>query len=323
MRDTIPVLEDEQVRDLLASVDVIDTLRRMFAGLAAGRAAQPPQSLTLFPDDSGDVINYSGVNADQRVFGVKLSPYIVQSPRPVVTAWTLLMSMDSGRPLMLCDAKRLTTERTAATTALAVDLLAPAQAARLAVVGTGQVALAHLRHVLPLRNWSQVHVHARSLASLPATRVAEINAIAPAARLVSGLQDAVRDADVILLCTSAGTTVLDPGTLSRPALITSISTNAPRAHEIPPEALAGLQVYCDDRKGAPLSAGEMRIAAEAHGWSPDAILGDLPELVAGTASPPAPGAHIFFRSIGLGLEDIAIATEIHRVHQARQTGRSA
>ena len=37
-------------------------------------------------------------------------------PQPI-TAWTLLLSTRTGQPLLLADSARLTTERTAATTA--------------------------------------------------------------------------------------------------------------------------------------------------------------------------------------------------------------
>ena len=93
------------------------------------RAVQPPQTLTLFPDQAGDFITYLGALADAHVFGAKLSPYVVTGGkpdgRPIVTAWTALMSMRTGQPLMWCDAGLLTVERTAGTTALAVDCLAP------------------------------------------------------------------------------------------------------------------------------------------------------------------------------------------------------
>jgi L-arginine dehydrogenase len=49
-----------------------------------------------------------------------------------------------------------------------------------------------------------------------------------------------------------------------------------------------------------------------HGWSPDSVLGDLPELVSGIARKPSGQHHVFFRSIGLGLEDVAIANELFR-----------
>ncbi|MBO0019933.1 hypothetical protein JJD16_14795, partial [Listeria monocytogenes] len=76
----------------------------------------------------------------EQVYGVKTSPYIVREQGPLVTAWTLLMSMQTGQPLLLCAAARLTTARTAATTAVAVDALAPTEAGRLALIGSGPVA---------------------------------------------------------------------------------------------------------------------------------------------------------------------------------------
>ncbi|MNW22080.1 hypothetical protein D3C71_2233660 [compost metagenome] len=59
----------------------------------------------------------------------------------------------------------------------------------------------------------------------------------------------------------------------------------------------------------------MRLAREQHDWSPTSIRGDLPELVAGSAPLPAYDRHVFFRSIGLGLEDVAIASDLYRLHQ--------
>ena len=71
-----------------------------------------------------------------------------------------------------------------------------------------------------------------------------------------------------------------------------------------------MQCYCDDRDGTPRSAGEMLLAAEEHGWSPRELVGDLGDLVVGRIPAPSHDAHTFFRSIGLGLEDVAMAKAI-------------
>jgi len=122
------------------------------------------------------------------------------------------------------------------------------------------------------------------------------------------------DADVILLCTSSGTPVLDPNRLRKPALITSISTNVPRAHEIPPERLREMDVYCDLRETTPRTSGEMQIAAAEYGWAETSLAGDLPELVTKRVPPPGYRRPVFFRSVGLGIEDIAIANALRTVH---------
>lgn len=312
MPSTPQVINQTQARELLAQIDVPQVLHKLFRDLAAGQAVQPAQQLVEFPQGAGDFINYLGVLAEDGVYGLKTSPYIVREQGPLVTAWTLLMSMHTGQPLLLCDAAELTTARTAATTALAVDALAPLSARRLAIIGSGNVAQAHLHYVKDLRDWQSISLFSPSLGGASAETIAHFNSLDPRLTIAPKCDTAVDDADVILLCTSSAGPVLDPARLSKPALITSISTNAPRAHEVPPQSLNAMQVFCDYRQTTPGSAGEMLIATEQHGWDKRHIVGDLPELLSEHVQRPTYERHVFFRSIGLGLEDIALANALWR-----------
>ncbi|WP_025597135.1 ornithine cyclodeaminase family protein [Burkholderia sp. WSM2230] len=305
------IVNEETVRNALPQLDVRAALTQMFRALAKDTAVQPPQTLTLLPGGAGDFITYLGAMAHAQVFGAKLSPYIVTGSKPIITAWTALMSMQSGQPLMWCDAGLLTTERTAGTTALAVEQLAPPDARTLAVVGSGAVAQAHIRHLAALRQWTTIQVFSRDLQD-DEVKQRQVMALDQRVRTCARIEDCVANADVIALCTSSGTPVLADGMLGKPALITSISTNVANAHEIPPAWIPDMDVYCDYRQTTPASAGEMKLAAEQHGWHPRNLMGDLPELLSRAAAKPAYRKHAFFRSIGLGLEDVAIAFELFR-----------
>lgn len=57
------------------------------------------------------------------------------------------------------------------------------------------------------------------------------------------------------------------------ALVTSLSTNAPGAHELAPEDVARCAVYVDSRAGASVAAGELRPLVEAGAVD---VLADLP-----------------------------------------------
>ena len=313
MSSTPYVITQPQARELLAQVDVPKILRKLFRDLAAGQAVQPAQQLVEFPQGAGDFINYLGVLAQDGVYGVKTSPYIVREQGPLVTAWTLLMSMQTGQPLMLCDAAELTVARTAAATAVAVDALAPLAARRLAIIGSGKVALAHLHYVKALRDWQSITLYSPALKDLKPEELAQLKDLDSRLTLVDSREAAIHDAEVIMLCTSSAGPVIDPATLIKPALITSISTNAFRAHEVPPQSLNDMQVFCDYRQTTPGSAGEMLIASEQHGWDKSAIVGDLPELLSDKVPRPDYDRHVFFRSIGLGLEDIALANAIYQL----------
>ena len=314
MSSTPHVMTQAQARELLGQIDVPHILRKLFRDLAAGQAVQPPQQLVVFPQGAGDFINYLGVLAEDQVYGVKTSPYIVREQGPLVTAWTLLMSMQTGQPLLLCDAAELTIARTAATTAVAVDALAPHTARRLAVIGSGAVARAHVQYVKGLRDWQAISLYSPGLKTKSAQELASITELDPRLHIADSLEAALHNADVVMLCTSSAKAVLDPQALDKPALITSISTNAPRAHEVPPQSLNDMDVFCDYRQTTPGSAGEMLIAGEQHGWQAARIIGDLPELLSEHVARPDYQRHVFFRSIGLGLEDVALANALYRLH---------
>ncbi|WP_416363822.1 ornithine cyclodeaminase family protein [Pseudomonas sp. NFX183] len=315
MPSTPHVINQAQAHELLAQIDAPHILRKLFRDLAAGLAVQPAQQLVEFPQGAGDFINYLGVLAEDGVYGVKTSPYIVREQGPLVTAWTLLMSMRTGQPLLLCDAAELTTARTAATTALAVDALAPAAARRLAIIGSGKVAQAHVRYVQNLRDWQHISLYSPRLGRANADTLAHLKGLDPRLTLATSCEAALEDADVILLCTSSAIPVIDPTRLRKPALITSISTNAPRAHEVPPECLEHMHVFCDYRQTTPGAAGEMLIAGERHGWDKRTIVGDLPELLSDMAQRPDYDRPVFFRSIGLGMEDIALANALYQIQR--------
>jgi L-arginine dehydrogenase len=307
------VLDEHAVAKLLPKLDVKAELTALFRALGEGDAVQPAQTVTDFPGGGGDFITYMGALKSAGAFGAKLSPYIVTDAAPIITAWTALMSMQTGQPLVWCDAGALTTQRTAGTTALAVDLLAPRSARRLAIIGSGPVAQAHLRHVAALRDWDRIAVYSPNLTYERATGWQKLD---QRISIASTTSDCLDGSDVVMLCTSSGTPVIDPADTGKPSLFTSISTNAPNAHEVPPVFLTQAQVYCDYLATTPNSAADMRLAKQDYGWNADQLLGDLPGLVCGSCTAPTADKPIYFRSIGLGLEDIAMAYGIWKLAQS-------
>jgi L-arginine dehydrogenase len=298
MVNAIPVVTG---RPDVPADQLLTVLRRAFTDLALDEAVQPPQAVTLLPG-GGDVIAYQGVV--DGLYGVKVSPYLPNVPGgPVVTAWSLLIGMDTGEPRLLVDSMALTALRTAATTALAVDLLAPSRPSVLAVIGAGPLAQAHMTYACAVREFGEVRAFSPSLAAKE-----RLSPFGTDVVISSTVQDAVRGADVVLLCTGAAEPLVDVGDLAEGALVTSISTNVPGAHEVAPQALTAMDVYGDYRPTITASAGEMVLASEQGLWSAERLRGDLPELLTGRCPGPSGDRPVFFRSIGLGIEDVAVAS---------------
>jgi L-arginine dehydrogenase len=308
------MLQVEQIRALIPLIDVTKILRKTFLSLSREMSTQPPQTLALFADNGGDFITYSGAINELDVFGAKLSPYLMSTGKPLITAWTYLMSQRTGQPLLCCDSAELTIERTAGVTALAVNELAKFDSDTLCIIGSGKLALAHLKHVLGLRKWTSVRIFSPALAG-DIARQKTFKVIYAQISFAHSIEQAVDGAHVIMLCTSSGTPVLKMSAIKPGMLVTSISTNVANAHEVPPELLGISDVYCDYKDTAPYGAGEMKIAIEQGIWSKDKLSGDLPSLMAKSCSLPTYDKPIFFRSIGLGLEDVAIAYSVWELKQ--------
>ncbi len=309
------VLDAAAVAQRLPDVAAVATaLRGAFAELAAGTAQQPTQTVLPLADGASDVIVYSGTLDGPALAGVKLSPYLAgRPPGERVTAWTLLLSTSDGRPVLLVDSGRLTVERTAGTTAVAVDALAPASSRTLAVVGSGPIGLAHLRHVGAVRSWRRIVISSPALTAGDPARLAALKAQRPDVEVAADPAAAARDADVVCLCTSAAQPVVRLSDLREDVLVTSVSTNAPGAHEVDPQELLGCAVYVDSRGAAPVVASELRSLIDSGRIE---VLADLPELITRTAPPRPPGRAVF-RSVGLGIEDLAIAALLLDTSEAR------
>lgn len=306
------VLNEKEVCELLPLLDAKQTMKSLFKALAEDKAIQPPQTLTLFPEDKGDYITYLGALTQEGAFGAKLSPYLVMDSGPLITAWTNLMSMQTGQPLLWCDSGKLTIERTAATTAVAIEYLAPQTITHLALIGTGSVGIAHLKHVIGLRKWETISIFSPALNDNSVLKEMLFN-MDSRIQVSNSVADCVGEADVIMLCTSSANAVISFDDIKPSAVVTSISTNAANAHEVPPELLNKSDVYCDYKKTTPDTAGEMCIATAEHGWNKSRIMGDLTDLVTENCALPKYDKPVFFRSIGLGLEDVAMAYGIWKL----------
>lgn len=294
---------------------MLDSLRKAFSELGNGTAVQPPPLSVDLPG-GGDVIAYSAALGAAGAFGVKVSPYLPrESGKAVVTAWTLVIDTATGAPVGLIDAYGLTAMRTGATSALAADALLEPDARAATIVGAGPVALQHARHLLALRPDLDVTVVSRSGRVAPGWQELEN------VQHTSDLPASLAGRDLVALCTSAAGSVIDPRELAQGTLVTSVSTNATGAREIPVEAIPRLDIYVDARSSLDVAA-EL-IEARALGWDPDHVRGDLAELITGRVPSRRPDAVTYFRSVGLGLEDVAVAVAALDAVRQNQNEESA
>jgi len=285
-------LDGAQVRAAISIPQAIAALRD---GLTGAHPAQPLRTSTAWA--SGELLVMPAEGAT--VAGVKLvtigsGPVRVQGVYVLFDAATLT-------PLVVADAVELTLIRTAALSALATDLLAPAGASRLAVVGTGPQAREHVRAMCAVRPIAEVAIVGRTRAAaeaLAASLQAELGVPVRAGADVG--------ADVVCLCTTSATPVLSAADLAPGGHVNAIGAHLPGHREVAADAVASCYVVVDDADAARREAGDL-ILAVAEGAVDDAVFAtDLAAVVRGVAARPL-GRPTLFKSVGFGLADLFVA----------------
>ena len=241
--------------------------------------------------------------------GIKLVtvyPDNAQKGLPAVAATYMLLDASTGVPRALLDGEELTLRRTGAASALASRYLSPPGAARLAMVGTGQLAPhlieSHVR-VRPIREvriWGRRSERARAVAASlhrPQLRV----------EAVDDLEAAVRWADIVSCATLSQQPLVRGAWLHAGQHLDLVGAFNPQMCEADDEAVARAELYVDTRIGALAESGEI-VGAIARGViGPQAVRAELGELPSGRFKRSHPAAITLFKSVGTALEDLAAA----------------
>lgn len=292
-----------QALSLAPAAAIHSALRQAFVHLAEGRAAVLARGRAGATAADGAALMVSAMGAVlDDVLGTKVYSTRNGQFQFVIT----LFDSASGAPLATLEANELTRLRTAATTALAVDALAAPEASVLSLFGAGTQARAHAQALRGLRRFERVLVCARSGGEAFAAEIG--------AELVDAASAAAQG-DVIVTCTRASEPLFD-GALVRPgAVVAAVGSSKPAARELDDTLLArAAAVVVEWLPAARAEAGELVRAAPGV-IAPERLI-ELGSLLA-VPRPHDPQAITVYKSVGIGLEDVALA---RLVHQSLNTG---
>lgn len=239
-----------------------------------------------------------------RYFGAKLMGMSVTAPAPGVEYVVVLYDRETSRVAAFVDGNLVTAYRTAATSAAALDRLAPAGPIRLAVLGSGLEASMHVRAFRAVREVEQLAVYS------PTPDRREAFAAEFGGRAVEEPREAVRDATVVLAAArSRGEVPILFADWLRPrAVVVSIGSTVPEQREIDAGVVECCDlIVCDDVREVTHETGDMLAAARAGVAFSDKTF-SLHALVAGELDDRVAAAdRRMFKSVGSGLQDVVVA----------------
>jgi ornithine cyclodeaminase len=227
---------------------------------------------------------------------------------PSHLATILLLDADTGALEAILDGRYITEARTAAVSAVSARHLARADAATLAIIGSGVQARSHLEALAEVRTLREVRVWSPR----PPSRerfVAEMSGHTPAQlRATASAEDAARGADIVVLVTSSPTPVIRDGWIADGAHVISVGACRPDQREMDPVLVARSRLFVDSRAAALVESGDVVLGMKERRFTESHIAAEIGQVVLGRAAGRVGAAEItVFKSLGMAVEDVVAA----------------
>ena len=138
---------------------------------------------------------------------------------------------------------------------------------------------------------------------------------------IAVVDEAVRDADLVVTATSSLEPVIDKDWISSGAHINAIGTHSPNSREIDSGTMGAARIFVDRRESALNESGDYLLAAKEGVVTPESIIAEIGELLIGSKSGrTSPTDITLFKSLGLAIEDVACADCLYRKATAENLG---
>ncbi|WP_340315775.1 ornithine cyclodeaminase family protein [Rhizorhabdus argentea] len=249
--------------------------------------------------------------AGKGMLGAKLFGW---GSKPGVNYAILLFDRETGLVRAIVDGMSVTKLRTAATSAVAARLLAPAKALKLGVIGSGLEARSHveaLASVLQIAGLSVFSPNSDRRARFAADFVAQGIDVCAAA---NG-PEALADADIVIAAAKSndGGPVIDGAWVPPYALVISIGSTMPGQREVDTRSIVDRDLIVCDTVENVLHTGDLEAALAQDATIVERMI-SLSDLVSGAADERLRDARSpMFKSTGSGLQDVVVAEAAYRM----------
>ncbi len=311
-------LNEAEIRANLPMSELIPAMANALRAYSSGLVNQPVRTVIEVNSDSSFFATMPAYAPGFPALGAKLVTVFganAERGLPSHLATILLLDPDTGALLAIMDGRYITQVRTAAVSAVAADLLSPIHARVLALIGSGVQARSHLdalsltRKFEAIRCWSPRRAHVLKFVD---------ESMNSSLQSVESAEEAVREADVVVLVTDSPDPVLRSEWVKEGACVISVGACRPNQREMDPELVARSRLFVDSRASALYESGDVVLGIKEGRFGESHIIGELGEVLENPDLAKGTGVTVF-KSLGLAVEDLAAA---HLAYTwARSSGR--
>jgi ornithine cyclodeaminase/alanine dehydrogenase-like protein (mu-crystallin family) len=314
---SVRVIDEHDVRRLLPMEECIEVMAEALASLARGEVHNPLRFVVRPPDAQslmGLMPAYRG--GERPLWGLKsvvIAPANAARGLDLHQGFVALFDGETGETRAIINAGGITAVRTAAVTGVATRLLARKGANTLAILGAGIQGKANLEAMRSVGSFDRVLAWSRT----PGRATAELDGVEE----VATVEEAVRDADVVVTATSAQEPILRREWLKRGAHVNAVGSSIPTTRELDTQTMADAALFVDRRESTVNEAGDFLFPQREGAIGPGHIRAEIGELLIGAAEGRRSDDELtVFKSLGLAVEDLAAAEHILQRAEAENVG---
>jgi len=320
------LLSKNDVMKVLTMNDTINILEKAFEDLSRDNAIMPQRTPISAAEHSGLALFMPAYLKGIGALGAKIvTVYKENLPKynlPTVLGTISLLDEKTGNPLAIMDGGYLTAMRTGAVAGLASKYLAKKDAKVHTLFGCGGMAKTHAWAVDCVKDLDKLILFSidpkekreefkKSLAEIISCEIV----------IAETAEEAVKEADIVTLITSAKDPVIDGDWLKPGTHINGVGSHAPAMREIDTKSLIKSKVVCDLIDACAAEAGDFMIPIEEGKWSWDNAHGNLGDIITGKIEARKNEEEItLFKSVGLAIQDISTAYHVFEKAEEKNVG---
>jgi alanine dehydrogenase len=310
------ILTRQDVENLITMREAIAAMEEAFAALAKKETQIPERTVLTLERSDNSILFMPGYLTSSGGVGVKVvSVFPTNAARgiPTIAAQIMLCDPETGEVSAILEGGYITALRTAATTAVATKNLAREDADNFGIFGAGVQAKSQIEAHREVRNLQRIIIFDpdKGKAEALAQHFQRLCGQSCRCSVAKSPDELVVLCDIIVTATTSETPVFNGDLLRKGTHINAIGSYKPHVREVDDATIRRSRIFVDSFEHAPREAGDLIIPLKTGVIGERHILGDLGELVLGRKKGRETSDDItFFKSVGLAVQDIALAQRV-------------
>ena len=319
------ILSRKDIIRVLNMDDTIKILETAFKDLSNGKAVMPQRTPIAAPEYSGLALFMPAYLKGIGALGAKVVTVYKENPKKFSMATVLgtiiLLDERTGEPIAIMDGGYLTAMRTGGVAGLASKLFARKDSKVHTLFGSGGMARTHAWAVDRVRSLEKLIIYSIDpMEKREAFRDSLIDIISCDIQLSENPEEAVREADIVTLITSAKDPIINGSWFQPGTHINGIGSHAPNMREIDTSTVQKSKVVFDLLEACQPEAGDFIIPVNDGDWHWEDAHGSLGDVITGKIPGRVDDHELtLFKSVGLAIQDISVAYHVYT--KAIETGQ--